>query len=521
MLGDLPIIQAVIVEIKIPDVAPDFTGQIWIDTVLKKNWLSNGTSLIADWILQASLMIPYANVGAFPATGSVDSIYLAQDTCTLYCWNGSAYVKAKGDESNLDTHIANLNNPHSVAKADVGLSNVDNTSDVNKPVSTAQQTALDGKVDDSQVLTNVPLGAVFTDSDTVYDDTAIQAEVDLNTTHRGLVVGNPHAVTKTEVGLSNVDNTSDINKPVSTAQQTALDGKVDDSQVLTNVPLGAVFTDSDTVYDDTAIQAEVDLNTTHRGLVVGNPHATSLVNIGSGTLAQLNAKISDATLADSGDILFQKSASNITLKTSADLLGLGVTPTAKLHVKGAGATSATYALKIENSSSARMFQLGNDNKHSIGPLTPISTATLKIGGSGNSSPATSGSTQGTGHLLRFQAGGATSLDWGINASSGSFWAQGVSATDLSSVRCIQLQPVGGAVCIGDENTGTTKNTYRLRIKGSDTSASNYTIYVRNSANTGLFFIRNNGRINMGALPTSSAGLAAGDLWNNSNVINIV
>ena len=441
MLGDLPIIQAVIVEIKIPDVAPDFTGQIWIDTVLKKNWLSNGTSLIADWILQASLMIPYANVGAFPATGSVDSIYLAQDTCTLYCWNGSAYVKAKGDESNLDTHIANLNNPH--------------------------------------------------------------------------------AVTKTEVGLSNLDNTSDVNKPVSTAQQTALDGKVDDSQVLTNVPLGAVFTDSDTVYDDTAIQAEVDLNTTHRGLVVGNPHATSLVNIGSGTLAQLNAKISDATLADSGDILFQKSASNITLKTSADLLGLGVTPTAKLHVKGAGATSATYALKIENSSSARMFQLGNDNKHSIGPLTPISTATLKIGGSGNSSPATSGSTQGTGHLLRFQAGGATSLDWGINASSGSFWAQGVSATDLSSVRCIQLQPVGGAVCIGDENTGTTKNTYRLRIKGSDTSASNYTIYVRNSANTGLFFIRNNGRINMGALPTSSAGLAAGDLWNNSNVINIV
>ena len=33
--------------------------------------------------------------------------------------------------------------------------------------------------------------------------------------------------TKAEVGLGNVDNTSDLNKPISTATQTALDGKVD------------------------------------------------------------------------------------------------------------------------------------------------------------------------------------------------------------------------------------------------------------------------------------------------------
>lgn len=46
--------------------------------------------------------------------------------------------------------------------------------------------------------------------------------------------------------ISNVDNTSDLDKPISTATQTALDGKVNDSQVLTDVPAGAVFTD--TVY---------------------------------------------------------------------------------------------------------------------------------------------------------------------------------------------------------------------------------------------------------------------------------
>jgi len=37
---------------------------------------------------------------------------------------------------------------------------------------------------------------------------------------------NPHGTTKTDVGLSNVDNTSDANKPISSATQNALDGKV-------------------------------------------------------------------------------------------------------------------------------------------------------------------------------------------------------------------------------------------------------------------------------------------------------
>lgn len=47
--------------------------------------------------------------------------------------------------TSYDNHIANKNNPHEVTKAQVGLGNVDNTSDANKPVSTATQTALDNK----------------------------------------------------------------------------------------------------------------------------------------------------------------------------------------------------------------------------------------------------------------------------------------------------------------------------------------------------------------------------------------
>lgn len=48
-------------------------------------------------------------------------------------------------QTNLETHINNKSNPHEVNKAQVGLGNVDNTSDANKPISNATQTALNGK----------------------------------------------------------------------------------------------------------------------------------------------------------------------------------------------------------------------------------------------------------------------------------------------------------------------------------------------------------------------------------------
>lgn len=54
---------------------------------------------------------------------------------------------AAEDASAPAAHLADHNNPHAVTKAQVGLGNVNNTSDANKPVSTATQSALDGKLD--------------------------------------------------------------------------------------------------------------------------------------------------------------------------------------------------------------------------------------------------------------------------------------------------------------------------------------------------------------------------------------
>lgn len=47
----------------------------------------------------------------------------------------------------LEAHTTNTSNPHNVTKTQIGLGNVDNTSDLNKPISTATQSALNNKVD--------------------------------------------------------------------------------------------------------------------------------------------------------------------------------------------------------------------------------------------------------------------------------------------------------------------------------------------------------------------------------------
>lgn len=78
-----------------------------------------------------------------PATTSTAGVMSSSDKSKL----DSLKSQAEIDElvTKLDTHISNKSNPHSVTKVQVGLGNVDNTSDANKPISNATQTALNSK----------------------------------------------------------------------------------------------------------------------------------------------------------------------------------------------------------------------------------------------------------------------------------------------------------------------------------------------------------------------------------------
>ena len=83
-------------------------------------------------------------------------------------------------ETKVNNHIANKSNPHTVTKTQVGLGNVNNTSDVNKPVSTAQATAI---------------------ADAKAAGTAAQTSINSHAGRRD----NPHTVTRAQLGLATTD----------------------------------------------------------------------------------------------------------------------------------------------------------------------------------------------------------------------------------------------------------------------------------------------------------------------------
>ena len=84
---------------------------------------------------------------------------------------------------------------------------------------------------------NLPFG---TTENTVYDGAFGQALSDNLSFHRA-DTGNPHAVTKSQVGLSDVDNTADISKPVSTLQQKAIDTAYAGSNAYTDAKIAELI----------------------------------------------------------------------------------------------------------------------------------------------------------------------------------------------------------------------------------------------------------------------------------------
>ena len=88
---------------------------------------------------------------------AIDAKELAEDTAETVSGFDSRITQAEQNATdaksiaqttsgNLTTHIGNTNNPHQVTKAQIGLGNVDNTSDLDKPVSTATQNFVNSSI---------------------------------------------------------------------------------------------------------------------------------------------------------------------------------------------------------------------------------------------------------------------------------------------------------------------------------------------------------------------------------------
>jgi Major tropism determinant N-terminal domain len=172
-----------------------------------------------------------------------------------------------------------------ITKSMVGLGNVDNTADTAKPVSTAQQTALNLKA-------NLASPA-FT--------------------------GTPTGITKSHVGLGNVDNTSDANKPLSTIQGTAVDLKVAQALIDNGQPSNALGNKLWKV----GVVADVTTGTTYDNVLTES--MTVIVDPESGRLAGTYTAYGTASGAQKASIVLSYSDDGITWNKKGVLIaGSGV-----------------------------------------------------------------------------------------------------------------------------------------------------------------------------------------------------
>ena len=276
------------IDLKAPLDSPTFTGTVTLPAnTISQSMMGDdsvGTNEIGGFAVTAEKLATNSVTESKIADGSVTSAKIVNGTIVNADINDSAAIaqsKIDGLGAALDLK-APLANPTftgtvaGVTKAHVGLGNVDNTTDANKPVSNATQAALDLKAPladptftgtvSGVTKTHVGLGNVDNTSDVAKPvSTATQTELDLkaplaNPTFTGTVAG----VTKSMVGLGNVDNTSDANKPVSTATQTALDAKASLS--------GATFTGSVEIDQNLVVDGNLTVNGT-----AFNASSTSIV----------------------------------------------------------------------------------------------------------------------------------------------------------------------------------------------------------------------------------------------------
>lgn len=174
------------------------------------------------------------SLATLPSTGADNVIYVTTDTNKVYRWGGTGYVEVaqtislgetsatayRGDRGKAAfEHTSNTSNPHSVTKAQVGLPNVDNTSDSSKPISTATATALATKAN------TVHTHAI---SDVTNLQTQLSAKVSLPSVNGSVPVlnqsgaqaslpySNPIAINS--IPVRGTDNNFDVGAPTSGAK---------------------------------------------------------------------------------------------------------------------------------------------------------------------------------------------------------------------------------------------------------------------------------------------------------------
>ncbi len=143
---------------------------------------------------QGEVLVFYANSGdsadfipAFDGTGSTTASYIEERLiCAVAVGNATVTAVLSSEQyasyDDLQDHIADADNPHKVTKAQVGLGSVDNTRDVDKPVSVAQAKAIAACKVSAKSVTMLAASWIGSDPYTqqvVIDGTTASSKVDI------------------------------------------------------------------------------------------------------------------------------------------------------------------------------------------------------------------------------------------------------------------------------------------------------------------------------------------------------
>ena len=159
--------------------------------------------------------------------GPTAGVSVAAGTQLFVVWNGSDFVATGAATASLSGTVAIVNGGTGSTSAVSALTAL-GAAPIASPTFTgipAAPTAV-AATNTTQLATTAHVFAERTNAATLTNKTLITP-----------AISSPTGLVKGDVGLGNVDNTSDVSKPVSTAQQTALDGKVSAvSPALTGIP---------------------------------------------------------------------------------------------------------------------------------------------------------------------------------------------------------------------------------------------------------------------------------------------
>jgi hypothetical protein len=231
--------------------------------------------------------------------------------------------------------------------------------------------------------------------------------------------------------------------------------------------------------------------------ILGNPTNTTIFHVTDNT-------------GSTGLFMVKGATGNVLINTTTDAgFRLDVNGTAR--VKGTGTTSATTSLRVENSAGINQFSVLDGDGICINSNSDNAAINIQNGGS------TRFTIRQNNAILSFR-GEATSIG-GFNFSNAILNNDPRNSSSLFTINTPTITLTSGtntyrALTLNYtiNTSGGTNEITGLRISPTLTNTTGTTHYAIYSTA---------GRVRFEGLPTSSAGLNAGEIWNDGGTIRIV